>query len=336
MRARTRFIAPLAMAVALTAACGSSGSSGTGGTAASGSSGGSGASCAPVADTKLVVLEDDKHLQNADNVVPAVNSDAAQSNAALVPALNAVSAKLTTKDLVAMNNAVDVQRKSADDVAAAWVKDHDVTSGLTKGSGKITVGAAGFTESKILATIYSDVLKAAGVDASVRDVGSRELYLPALTTGTDIQAFPEYAATVTEFINKKVNGPDATPIATGDVKATLSAVKPLADQLHLTFGDASQAADQNAFAVTKKLADTLKVTKLSQLAAACSGSSLILGGPTECPTRPFCQPGLEKTYGLKFGSFQALDAGGPLTKAAIQQGKVSIGLVFSSDGSLAP
>ena len=339
MRARTRFIAPLAMALALTAACGSSGSSGTGGTAASGSSGGSGgsgASCAPVSDSKLVVLEDDKHLQNADNVVPAVNSNAAQSNAALLPALNAVSAKLTTKDLVAMNNAVDVQRKSADDVAAAWVKDHDVTSGLKKGSGKVAVGAAGFTESKILATIYSDVLKAAGFDASVRDVGSRELYLPALTAGTDIQAFPEYAATVTEFINKQVNGPNATPIATGDVKGTLSAVKPLADQLHLTFGDPSPAADQNAFAVTKKLADTLKVTKLSQLAAACNGSSLILGGPTECPTRPFCQPGLEKTYGLKFGSFQALDAGGPLTKAAIQQGKVSIGLVFSSDGSLAP
>jgi osmoprotectant transport system substrate-binding protein len=336
MLARTRFIAPLAMAVALTAACGSSGSSGTGGTAASGSSGGSGASCAPVADSKLVVLEDDKHLQNADNIVPAVNSSAAQSDAALLPALNAVSAKLTTKDLIAMNNAVDVQRKSADDVAAAWVKDHDVTGGLTKGSGKVTVGAAGFTESKILATIYSDVLKAVGFDASVRDVGSRELYLPALTAGTDIQAFPEYAATVTEFINKQVNGADATPIASGDVKATLSAVKPLADQLHLTFGDPSPAADQNAYAVTKKLADTLKVTKLSELAAACSGDSLILGGPTECPTRPFCQPGLEKTYGLKFGSFQALDAGGPLTKAAIQQGKVSIGLVFSSDGSLAP
>jgi osmoprotectant transport system substrate-binding protein len=113
MRARTRFIAPLALAVALTAACGSSGSSGTGGTAASGSSGGSGASCAPVSDSKLVVLEDDKHLQNADNIVPAVNSNAAQSNAALLPALNAVSAKLTTKDLITMNNAVDVQRTTS-------------------------------------------------------------------------------------------------------------------------------------------------------------------------------------------------------------------------------
>ena len=335
MRAHTRFIAPLAMAVALTAACGSSGSSGTGGTAASGSSGGSSASCAPVADTKLVVLEDDKHLQAADNVVPAVNAKAAQSSPALLPALNAISAKLTTKDLVDLNNAVDVQRKSADDAAAAWVKDHDVTSGLTKGSGTIAVGAADFTESKILATIYSDVLKTAGFDASVREVGARELYLPALTKGSDIQAFPEYVATVAEFINKKVNGATAAPIATGDAQATLTALKPLADKQGLTFGEPSKAADQNAFAVTKKLADTLKVTTLSELAKACTGSSLILGGPTVCPARPFCQPGLEKTYGLKFGGFQALDSGGPLTKAAIQQGKVSMGLVFSSDGSLA-
>jgi osmoprotectant transport system substrate-binding protein len=77
------------------------------------------------------------------------------------------------------------------------------------------------------------------------------------------------------------------------------------------------------------------VTTLSELATACKDASLILGGPAECPTRPFCQPGLEKTYGLKFASFTALDAGGPLTKAGIQQGKVSIGLVFSSDGALA-
>jgi osmoprotectant transport system substrate-binding protein len=38
---------------------------------------------------------------------------------------------------------------------------------------------------------------------------------------------------------------------------------------------------------------------------------------------------------LEFADFQEFDAGGPLTKAAIQQGEVSIGLVFSSDGALA-
>ena len=61
---------------------------------------------------------------------------------------------------------------------------------------------------------------------------------------------------------------------------------------------------------------------------------LILGGPTECPTRPFCQPGLEKTYGLKFKGFKALDAGGPLTKRPSRRARSPVGLVFSSDGGI--
>jgi osmoprotectant transport system substrate-binding protein len=334
MSARIRIVAPLALALLATAACGSSGSSGTGGGNSSGGNA-AGSACAPVKGEQLVVLQDDKHLQNADNVVPVVNSAAAKQNPALLPALDAVSAKLTTADLVDLNNAVDVQRKSADDVAAAWVDDSKVTDGLAKGSGTIAVGGANFTESKVLATIYADVLKAAGFTASVKEVGSRDLYLPALIKGAEIQAFPEYLSTVTEAINKKVNGPNATPVASGDVQATLAAVKPLADKVGLTFGTPAEAADQNAFAVTQALADKLKVTTLSELATKCSDGSLTLGGPAECPTRPYCQVGLEQKYGLKFADFTALDTGGPLTKAAIQQGKVSIGLVFSSDGSLA-
>jgi osmoprotectant transport system substrate-binding protein len=331
MRARITFIAPLIAAVALTAACGSSGSSGTGGGSTS-SGNASGSACAPVAGDKLVVLEDDKHLQNADNVVPAVNAAFSQGQPALLPALNAVSAKLTTKDLVDMNAAVDVDRKSATDVAAAWVDKSGITSGLQKGSGAVAVGGAGFTESTVLANVYADVLKAAGFDASVREVGSRELYLKALEAGTEIQAFPEYLATVTEFLDND----EARQVASGDVDKTLAALKPLAQTAGLAFGDPSKAVDQNAYAVTTAFAKKVGVKTLSDLAKACGDGSLILGGPAECPTRPFCQPGLEKTYGLKFGSFQQYgDTGGPLTKAAIQKGEVSIGLVFSSDGALA-
>ena len=49
----------------------------------------------------------------------------------------------------------------------------------------------------------------------------------------------------------------------------------------------------------------------------------MLGGPPECTERPFCQPGLEETYGLEFADFRSLDAGGPLTKSALQQGEVT-------------
>jgi osmoprotectant transport system substrate-binding protein len=336
MRMHTRVLPPLALAAVLltAAACGESGSSGTGG-GGDGGSAASGEACAPVAGDQLVVLEDDQQLQNADNVVPAVNVATAQANPALVPALDAVSAALTTEDLIAMNAAVDVDRQSAEDVAAGWVEDSGVTDGLEQGSGAVSVGGANFTESTVLANIYADVLGAAGFDASVREVGNRELYLPALISGSEIQVFPEYLSTATEFLNRQVNGPDAEAVASGDVQATVSALQPLAEQVGLVFGTPSEAADQNAFAVTQALADELGGSTLSELADACGDGSLVLGGPAECPDRPFCQPGLEESYGLQFAEFRELDTGGPLTKAALQQGEISIGLVFSSDGALA-
>jgi len=334
LHART-LLTPFALAAVLaTAACGDSGSSGTGGSQASGSA--SGDACAPVPGDQLVVLEDDQQLQNADNIVPAVNSATAAANPAVLDTLNAVSAALTTEDLIQMNAAVDVERQSAADVAAAYVEDEGLADGVSGGSGPIVVGGSNFTESTVLANVYADVLTAAGFQATVQEVGNRELYLQALRSG-QIQVFPEYLSTVTDFINRlaDVNGPDAESIASPEADATLEALAPIAEQVGLTFGEPSDATDQNAFAVTQELADSLGVTTLSELTDACGDGSLVLGGPPECPERLQCQLGLEDTYGLDFASFTELDAGGPLTKAAIQQGEVSIGLVFSSDGALA-
>jgi osmoprotectant transport system substrate-binding protein len=42
--------------------------------------------------------------------------------------------------------------------------------------------------------VYAEVLKAAGYDASVKTVGNRELYQPALAKG-ELQVVPEYAGT---------------------------------------------------------------------------------------------------------------------------------------------
>ena len=50
--------------------------------------------------------------------------------------------------------------------------------------------------------------------------------------------------------------------------------------------------------------------------------------------RPFCLIGLEDVYDVKVSEFRSLDAGGPLTKSALQQGIVDVGLVLTSDGAL--
>lgn len=334
MRLRTPLLTTVALAAVLaTAACGESGSSGTGGSAAGSGEAASGSACAPVAGDQLTVLEDDKDLQNADNVVPVLNAAYASANPVAVQALDAVSAVLTTDDLIELNNQVDVQRKDATEVAQAYVDDKSIAGDVTGGSGSVVVGAGNFSESTILANVYADALTKAGFSASVQTTGNREVYLPALAQG-QLQVFPEYLATSANFISENISG-SGNLVATGDVDATLSAVEPLAAQFGVTYGKASEAQDQNAFAVTTAFADQLGVSTLSELAEACGDGSLTLGGPTECPTRPACQLGLEDTYGLKFAGFSEYDAGGPLTKQAILNGDVSIGLVFSSDGSLA-
>ncbi|NTV40231.1 MAG: glycine/betaine ABC transporter substrate-binding protein, partial [Demequinaceae bacterium] len=286
--------------------------------------------CLPVPGDSLVVLTDDMNLQNSDNVIPAVNMESA-NDVALLAALDAVSDVLDTPTLIQLNKAVDIDRKTSSEVAADFVASAGIVPPFESG-GSVTVGAANFSENITVAEIYAAVLRDAGYDASVRTIGNRETYLPALVSG-EIDVVPEYAATVAEYLNLSINGADAAPVASGDIAVTYKALSALGNQSGIIFGKASAAQDQNAFAVTTAFAEKYGVTSLSDLAANCSG--IALGGPPECPERTFCQIGLEDVYGIEITDFSALDAGGPLTKTAIRQGAVAVGLVFSSDGELA-
>ncbi|MCU1600556.1 MAG: glycine/betaine transporter substrate-binding protein [Frankiales bacterium] len=277
----------------------------------------------------LVVLADDLKLQTVDNIVPVIRTKAASG--AAQQALDKVSAALSESDLIDLNKAVDIDRHTSEAAAASFVKDKGLDSGVSGGSGKLVVGAANFSESITLANVYADALKAAGFDTSVKTLDSREVYEPALEKG-DLDVFPEYVGTLTEFLNKKANGANAKAKASNDLDATLAALKALAGPRGLTVYTPAAADDKNAFAVTKKFATDNSLTTLSDLKKVTT--PLVLGGPAECPTRPFCEVGLEKTYGLKFSQFKSLDAGGPLTKAALKDGTIQVGLVFSSDGSL--
>ena len=330
MHRRAGLVALLLLTLAL-AACGDSGSSGTETKNKPTSSAAGSEDCAPVAGDQLVVLDDDQGLQTVDNIIPAVNAKA--SSDAMIKALDAVSAALDTDKLIALNKATDVDRETSPNVAKQFVQDEGLADGLSGGSGKVTVAHANFSENATIANIYAEVLNAAGFDASVRQLSNREVIEPALEKG-DVDVVPEYVGTLTEVINKAENGADAEPIASPDLDKTVEGLKGLGEKVGLVFGAPSDAQDQNAFAVTTAFADEHGVETLSDLADTC-GAGLVLGGPPECPERPFCQPGLEDTYGLSFDSFSALDAGGPLTKTALQQGKISVGLVFSSDAALA-
>lgn len=313
------------------AGCGEPGSGG--GKTQPPATGGGGTACAPVAGDRLVVLTDDKHLQNSDNVVAAFNQEFATANPAAVEALDAVAEILDTSALVELNKAVDLDHRTSSEVAAEFVQDNGLAAADSSAGAGVTVvvGAANFSENATLAEVYAAVLGSAGFSASTRTIGNRETYLPALVSGS-IQVVPEYAASLADFVNGRVNGPDAASIADPDIGATMAALTPLATEQGLTLGTPSAAQDQNAFAVTTAFAEKHGVTTLSDLAATC-GSALVLAGPPECPERPFCQVGLEQTYGLRVAQFKSYDFG--LIGAAIRHGDATVGVVLSSDGSLA-
>ena len=76
-----------------------------------------------VAQKGFVVLEDDRHLQLADNVAPVIRDDVlARAPSELPSLLNAVSAELTTQELMSLNTSVDVERRDVRDVVAAWIR----------------------------------------------------------------------------------------------------------------------------------------------------------------------------------------------------------------------
>ncbi|WP_233350209.1 ABC transporter substrate-binding protein [Kushneria phosphatilytica] len=69
-----------------------------------------------------VILEDDQNLVPAQNIVPIARRDAL--NPTVRDALNAVSAKLTTEELQAMNRQVEVDKADPASVAQQWFDDH--------------------------------------------------------------------------------------------------------------------------------------------------------------------------------------------------------------------
>ncbi|HYL08752.1 MAG TPA: ABC transporter substrate-binding protein [Candidatus Udaeobacter sp.] len=210
-------------------------------------------------------------------------------------------------------------------VVAACGSTASNTPGTTS-KGTLTVGGFNFPESSILAEIYGQALAHKGYTINYKLLlGTREVVAPALKSG-QIDLYPGYAATDLEYWDQSKG------LANGDITQTAANLNQYLSQNNLLALTPAAAVDTNAFAMTKANAQHFNVTKLSDLAAI--GGQLVLGAGPECPTRPYCLPGLQSTYSIHFKDFKALDTDGPLTRAAFKSNTIQVGLVFSSDGDL--
>jgi osmoprotectant transport system substrate-binding protein len=184
----------------------------------------------------------------------------------------------------------------------------------------VVVGSANFPENELLAEIYLLALQGKGVKVTAKfNIGSREVYYPEIEKGA-ITVIPEYnGALLTTEVDTS-----STAASTMQVDAALAAKLPASLEILAP----SAAQDKDSVTVTRAFAAKYRLTSLASLAPIAS--TIVIGGPPEFKTRADGLPGLKKNYGLTFKGFAPLDESGPITLAALLDGKVQAADVFTT------
>lgn len=193
-------------------------------------------------------------------------------------------------------------------------------------TGPITIGSADFDEAEIVASMYAAVLEEDGYEVERRFLfGNREAYFAALESG-ELDLVPEYLGSAVEFLS------GGGGLASASTDETVQALREAVEDSDLTVLRPAEAQNSNGFVVTAETAEEYGLSRVSDLASVAG--ELVLGGPPECPERPLCGIGLRETYGVEFGEFQPLDAGGPVTVQALQGGDIDVAVLFTTDESI--
>ncbi len=119
-----------------------------------------------------------------------------------------------------------------------------------EGGGEVVISYQDYTEMSIMAEMYAALLEDAGYEPTLKGVGDRAIYAGQLDSG-DVHVAPEYVSSMTEYLNRDINGADAEPVASPDLDETMAQLEDLAAQRNMTPLEPAEAEDANAFAVTK-------------------------------------------------------------------------------------
>jgi osmoprotectant transport system substrate-binding protein len=199
-----------------------------------------------------------------------------------------------------------------------------VGCGDDDGGGGLTVTAANYPESNILAQVYGQALEASDIDVTVEeDFGARPALLDGFESG-DIDLTPEY---VGALLNE-LEGPDT---ATADTQASVDLLATALTERDLVAFEVSEAQSVDALAVTQDTADEFGLATYSDLAPVAG--QLRLGAPPECAEFPACIPGLRDTYGIEFAEHVPLDLGSPIFEA-LNNDDIDVARVFSTDAAI--
>ncbi|MCT9082970.1 ABC transporter substrate-binding protein [Streptomyces fulvoviolaceus] len=202
----------------------------------------------------------------------------------------------------------------------------DPLAGDKADSGTVVVGSNNFAESILIADIYGEALKAKGIKVTYKpNIGSRETTYGLLKNGS-ITVLPEYNGSLLAYLDK-----DAAQESAAAVDA---AVKTKLDA-KLTLLDSAPAEDKDSVTVNAATAEKYGLTSESTIEDLKDAApDLVIGGSPEFQTRQQGLLGLKSEYGVEFKSFKALDAGGPLTQAALKKNTVQAADLFTTDPTI--
>ncbi|PWC16724.1 ABC transporter substrate-binding protein [Brenneria corticis] len=192
-----------------------------------------------------------------------------------------------------------------------------------KDVGTVIVGSADFPESQLLATIYAGALTANNIKVEKKlNIGSREVYLPALLDGS-IHLLPEYSGATLSYLDHATQAHSSAEVE----KALAAALPPGIRMLEI-----SSAQNSDVLAVTEKTARQYNLKTIDDLAPIAG--QLVLGGPAEWKSRREGVKGLQDVYGLTFKSFKVLDVAGPLTLSALRNNQIQVADLTSTTPEL--
>ncbi|WP_208035082.1 ABC transporter substrate-binding protein [Streptomyces cyanogenus] len=203
--------------------------------------------------------------------------------------------------------------------------DNPLTENKASGD-SVVVGSNNFPESTLLADIYGEALKAKGIKVTYKpNIGSRETTYGLIKNGS-ISVLPEYNGALLAYLD-----PKATPKTLGQ---TTDAVNAKLDS-KLTLLNPSAAENKDSVTVNAATAKKYHLTENSTIADLKDvAKDLVIGASPEFQTRQQGLVGLKSVYGLEFKSFKALDAGGPLTLAALKKDAVQAADIFTTDANI--
>ena len=188
---------------------------------------------------------------------------------------------------------------------------------------EVVVSSFNFPESALLAEIYAQAIEAAGIPVRRElDLGPRELVQPALLAGL-VDVVPEYLGSALASLAGTLAA-DATAVRDRLVEA----LRPW----NVRVMDPSAAQNQNGLVVSRSTAERHGLRAISDLAGF--PGPVTLAGPPECPQRPYCLPGLESRYGLRFARFLPFATESQRATALIDE-VVDVAVMFTTDGRLA-